>query len=219
LADGNIQFMARVDDQVNIRGYRIEPGEVEAVLARHGAVQSAVVMVREMAADKRLVAYVVVHENETVESKELRAYLKDKLPDYMVPSAFVFMDKVPLTPHGKLDRAQLPMPELAQRGEHVAPRTPAEYKIAAIWAELLRVDKVGVHDNFFELGGHSLLATRAVSQMSETLQKNISLRNFFDAPTIAELSLLLDKTNESQDKVRAPVSRAVRESYRMERGQ
>ena len=220
LPDGNIQFVGRTDDQVKIRGYRIEPSDVEAVLARHRAIQSAVVMVREAApTDKRLVAYVVLHEHATAESKELRAYLKDKLPDYMVPSAFVFLDALPLTPNGKLDRARLPKPELIQRSEFVAPRTPAESKIASIWAKLLGLDKVGVQDDFFELGGHSLLATRAVFQMSETLQKNISLRNLFEAPTIAELSLLLDKAKRSRDKVRAPITRAVRDSYRIEREQ
>jgi hypothetical protein len=154
-----------------------------------------------------------------MESTELRAYLKDKLPDYMVPSAFVLLDTIPLTPNGKIDRARLPMPEYSPRNEYVTPRTPAEAKIAAIWAELLGVAKVGIQDDFFELGGHSLLATRAVTRMSETLQKHISLRHLFEAPTIASLSLLVDKDNESEDNVRAPVTRAVRDSYRIEREQ
>jgi amino acid adenylation domain-containing protein len=217
LADGNIEFMGRLDDQVKIRGYRIEPGEIEAALAQHRAVHRAVVMLREAGpTDKRLVAYVEVRKNATAESKELRAYLKDKLPDYMVPSAFVFMDALPLTPHGKLDRARLPKPEAIQRSEFVAPRTRAEHKIASIWADLLGVDKVGVQDDFFELGGHSLLATRAVSRMSETLQKNISVRNLFEAPTIGELILLIDKATESLENKRSTVTRVVRDSYRIE---
>jgi hypothetical protein len=168
---------------------------------------------------KRLVAYVVTANGARISTHDVRSYLQHKLPDYMVPSAFVFLDALPLTPNGKLDRARLPKSEAIQRSEFVAPRTPAESKIASIWAKLLGIDKVGVQDDFFELGGHSLLATRAVSLMSKTLQKNISLRNLFEAPTIAELSLFLDKANGSQDKVRAPLARAVRDSYRITRRQ
>ncbi|HEY1235680.1 MAG TPA: amino acid adenylation domain-containing protein, partial [Candidatus Binatia bacterium] len=200
LSDGTIEFLGRLDDQVKIRGYRVEPGEIEAALAQHRAVQSAVVMVRELAPmDKRLVSYVVVHENATLESKELRAYLKDRLPDYMVPSVFVFLDGLPLTTNGKLDRARLPTPEFAHRGEHVAPRTPVEERLARIWADLLRLDRVGADDNFFDLGGHSLLATQVVSRIAEAFRIALPCRALFERPTVAELSSHIEEIRAGED--------------------
>jgi acyl-coenzyme A synthetase/AMP-(fatty) acid ligase/acyl carrier protein len=200
LSDGTIEFLGRLDDQVKIRGYRIAPGEIEAALAQHRTVQSAVVMVREFAPrDKRLVAYVVVHEKATMESTELRAYLKDKLPDYMVPSAFVLMDALPLTPNGKLDRARLPKPELTHRGEHVAPRTPVEERLSRIWADLLRLDRVGAEDNFFDLGGHSLLATQVVSRIAEAFRIALPCRALFERPTLAELSCHIEEIRSGKD--------------------
>src|ERR1043165_148374 len=163
LADGNLEFLGRIDHQVKIRGYRIELGEIEAALCGHDAVAQAVVVAREDApGDKRLVAYVVGREGPAVDVGGLRARLKQLLPHYRVPSAFVLLDALPLTPNGKLGRRGLPAPEggAVVRGEYVAPRTPVEEIIASAWSEVLKLERVGINDNFFELGGHSLLAVQ-----------------------------------------------------------
>jgi acyl carrier protein len=163
-------------------------------------VQSAVVMVREVApTGKRLVVYVVLHEKATVESTELRAYLKDKLPDYMAPSAFVFLDALPLTPSGKLDRNRLPAPEFSQASAVVPPRRPVEERLAKIWADLLRLDRVGVQDNFFDLGGHSLLATRLASKIKEVFGIELALRTVFERPTLADLSSHIEEIRSVGD--------------------
>jgi len=220
LPDGNIEFLGRIDNQVKVRGYRIELGEIEVVLGQHPMVQSSVVVVREdTPGDKRLVAYAVGQQGESFDAAEIRKYLKQKLPEYMIPSAFVLLDELPLTPNGKVDRKALPAPD-QDRPElgniYQAPRTPVEEALASIWCELLKVDKVGIHDNFFELGGHSLLATQAVSRMRDALRKTIPLRNLFEAPTVSALALLIEKSNESQEAVHAPaIVRASRESYRV----
>ena len=178
-----------MDRQVKVRGFRIELGEVEATLARCPGVHSSAVVALEAAPmDNRLVAYAVMHESMSVGAQELRAYLKEKLPDYMVPSAFVFLDAMPLTPSGKLDRARLPAPEFASAGAYIAPRTPMEKKLALIWAEILRLDRIGVDDNFFDLGGHSLLATRLASRIKQVFGVEPALRAVFELPTVAGLS-------------------------------
>src|ERR1044071_2709243 len=189
LPDGNIEFLGRLDRQVKVRGFRIELGEVEAALARcPGVHSSAVVALGAAPMDNRLVAYAVMHEGASVGSQELRTYLKEKLPDYMVPSAFVFLDAMPLTPSGKLDRARLPAPEFSQPRTYVAPRTPVEEKLAAVWSEMLRLDRVGVHEDFFDLGGHSLLATRLASRIKEVFGIELALRAVFELPTVAGLA-------------------------------
>jgi len=199
LPDGNIEFLGRMDTQVKIRGYRIELGEIEAVLCQHPAIRDAIVMVREdNPGDKRLVAYVVQHEGASVEAKELRGHLKKKLPDYMVPSAFVFMDALPLTPNGKVDRSGLPMPEFVHRTEFIAPRTSMEDNIAEIWAEVLGLERVGIDDNFFELGGHSLLATQVVSRLRTYFNCDIPLRTLFEAPTVEGLAAMIIRQQASQ---------------------
>jgi acyl carrier protein len=138
------------------------------------------------------VAYVVMQDDEaSMEPRELRAYLKSKLPDYMVPSAFVCLESLPLTPNGKVDRSRLPVPELVERDNYVAPRTPMEEKIARIWAEVLRVDRVGIDDNFFDLGGHSLLATQVISRMRGVFNYDIPLRSLFEAPTVEDLAMMI----------------------------
>ncbi|HYP40107.1 MAG TPA: amino acid adenylation domain-containing protein [Chloroflexia bacterium] len=188
LPDGNIQFLGRLDHQVKLRGFRIELGEIEAVLRQHPAVRDAVLMVREdVAGDKRLVAYVV--PAQTLTPTDLRGYLREHVPEYMVPSAFVLLEKLPLTPNGKLDRRALPAPEL-DRGdgrECVAPRSPVEEALVGIWASVLGLERVGVHDNFFELGGHSLLATQALSRVRDVLHVEMPLRRIFEMPTVAKL--------------------------------
>ena len=185
-ADGALEYLGRLDEQLKVRGHRIEPGEIEAVLRRHPAVRDCVVVAREDApGDTRLAAYLV----GGADAGELRELLRGALPEYMVPGAFVALDALPLTPNGKLDRRALPAPEhgLAQ-DSFMAPRTPVEATLAGIWAEVLRLERVGVRDNFFELGGHSLLATRMVSRVRATFGIELPLRAVFEAPTVGELA-------------------------------
>jgi amino acid adenylation domain-containing protein len=191
LPDGNIDFLGRLDQQVKIRGFRIELGEIETILSQHAAVRDAVVAARESAAgDRRLVGYVVPESGREPEPSELRGFLREKLPPYMVPSAFVWLETLPLTPSGKVDRAALPMPETAgvPRGAFVAPSTPVQDVLAGVWVQVLGVERVGIHDNFFDLGGHSLLATQVISRIQDLLKVQLPLRALFEAPTVAELS-------------------------------
>jgi hypothetical protein len=195
LPDGNLEFLGRVDQQVKLRGFRIELGEVEAALGRHPAVRQAVVLAREDApGHKRLVAYLVTSAAQAPGVHELRAFLKDQLPEYMVPSAFVLLDALPRTVNGKIDRGALPAPgpnDLPQAEAFVAPRTPVEERLAGIWAEVLSLERVGVEDDFFALGGHSLLATRVVSWVRSAFQVDLPLRRLFEAPTVAGLALVI----------------------------
>ncbi len=192
LPDSNIEFLGRIDHQVKVRGYRIELGEIETVLASHPAVREAVVIAWEdKPGDKRLVAYVLFKEQEAASVSEMRSYLKQKLPDYMAPATFVVLDALPLTPSGKVDRRALPAPDQARpelEGTYVAPRNSVEEVVAGIWAEVLKLERVGIHDNFFELGGHSLLATRVISRVRAGLRVELPLRSLFESPTVAELS-------------------------------
>jgi amino acid adenylation domain-containing protein len=193
-ADGVLEYLGRLDAQVKVRGFRIEPGEVEAALAAHPRVREAVVVAREDApGDRRLVAYVVAGPGAAPEAAELRAHLAGRLPEYMVPGAFVALASLPLTPGGKLDRRALPAPEHAAAEEFVAPRTPAEETLAGIWREVLGVERVGVRDRFFELGGHSLLATRVVSRIRGAFGVALTVRAMFEHPTIEGLAGLLAK--------------------------
>jgi amino acid adenylation domain-containing protein len=189
--DGNIEFLGRLDHQLKLRGFRIEPGEIEAVLARHGGVGEALVLLREdVPGDARLVAYVVAR-GDAIGAADLRAWLTPLVPDYMLPSAFVLMAALPLTPNGKIDRNALPRPEArdaAVAATFVAPRGPVEEVLAAIWTGVLGVELVGVEGNFFELGGDSLLAIQVLSRLRDRLGIELSVRAFFDAPTIAELA-------------------------------
>ena len=204
--DGQLECLGRVDQQVKVRGYRIEPGEVEAGLRRHEAVQEAVVVAREdVPGDRRLVAYVVAPEAPT--ASELWAWLKDRLPEYMVPSAFVTLDALPLTPSGKVDRQALPAPEEAGQspvGEYVPPRGPVEEALAVLWASVLGVEKVGAKDNFFLLGGHSLKATQLLSQVRDEFGIELPLRSLFEAPTVAGLARRLDEAMRDGKGPQAP---------------
>ena len=194
LADGNIEFLGRADHQVKVRGHRVELGEIEATIATHPGVRQAIVTaIRDAPDDLRLVAYLV---GASLPHDELRAALRKKLPEYMLPSAFVFLNALPLTPNGKVDRAALPAPEDVRAGvqaDFVAPRTPAEEKLARLWAGLLKVNTVGVFDNFFDLGGHSLLATQVVSRMRKEFQVEITLRSLFESPTVAAMAEKIEK--------------------------
>jgi amino acid adenylation domain-containing protein len=189
LSDGALEFLGRRDWQLKVRGHRIEAGEVEAALLRHPAVRRAVVVAREDApGDQRLVGYVVFGDTE-VDNAELRAFLRQTLPDYMVPSAIVALPELPQTPSGKLNRAVLPSP--APDGNSpvsAAPRSETEQRLAAIWVQLLRASRVGVHDNFFELGGHSLLAAQLVSRVRAAFGVELPVRTVFDLPTLAQLA-------------------------------
>jgi amino acid adenylation domain-containing protein len=216
LANGDIEYLGRIDEQVKIRGFRIELGEIEGALAQHPAVQQAVVSVlQEETGDKRLVAY-VVGEEKALSSDGLREYLKQSLPEYMVPSAFVPLPSFPLTANGKVDRRALPAPDgnlLGSLQEFVRPRNPVEEKLAAIWSEVLRLPEVGVHHDFFALGGHSLLAIQVVSRIQTQFKRDMALRTLFDNPTIAQLALALAATDQASvshaEPVIAPASRAA----------
>jgi acyl carrier protein len=184
---------------VKVRGFRIELGEIETTLAQHLAIREAIAMVREdHSGDKRLVAYLVARREQSFDASDVRKYLKQRLPEYMIPSALVRLDELPLTPSGKVDRGLLPAPGSVQRSEFIAPRTPVEEKIAEIWAEVLRVDRVGMDDNFFELGGHSLLATQVVSRMRAILKLDIPLRSLFEAPTVGDLATVITRQQTGQ---------------------
>ena len=189
--DGNLEFIGRFDYQVKLRGFRIELGEIEAVLSQHPQVKQAIVTVREDSpGDKFLVAYAMVAK-EGVSNAELRNFLQQKLPHYMLSSIFVILDELPLTATGKVDRRALPAPERERSGsnvEFVAPRTPTEVKLVAIWAEVLERQQVSIHDTFFELGGHSLLATQLMFRIREAFEIDISLLALFDYPSISALA-------------------------------
>ena len=191
LPNRDIEYVGRIDAQVKIRGFRIELGEIEATLSQHPAVRDVVVVSREdEPTENRLVAYIVSTEQAPTVS-ELNSFLRQRLPEYMVPASFVFLDALPLTTNGKVDRRNLPAPDACrpeQESPFVAPRSPVEELLAKIWAELLKVERVGIHDNFFELGGHSLLITQVASRIQQAFQIQLPLRTLFDAPTIADLS-------------------------------
>lgn len=192
LPGGEVEFLGRIDDQVKVRGFRVELGEIETVLARHPALKAACVATRGTGSQARLVAYVVPVSLEAPPSAgELRAFLGDRLPEYMVPTAFVILEAMPLTPSGKVDRRALPEPEesrLSLGTAYLAPRTPLEEALAAIWTELLGLERVGVDDSFFELGGQSLLATRLVARAREVLQVEVPLTTIFASPTVAGMA-------------------------------
>jgi acyl carrier protein len=185
-ADGTLEFMGRLDAQVKIRGFRIELGEIEAVLRAHAAVRECVVVAREeVPGDPRLVAYVV----GDADFETLRAHLRRHLPEYMLPAAFVRLDRLPLSPNGKLDREALPAPVYgASDASYVAPRTPVEEVLAGIWSELLHVSRVGVTDQFFELGGDSVTVMRLVSEVRSTFRLDLSIRTVFSAPTLESMA-------------------------------
>ena len=203
LPDGSIEFLGRMDNQVKIRGFRIELGEIESVLRKHPAVREAMVLARkdDDPGDKRLVAYVVTHDQ--IEIEALRDFLKQKLPDYMIPSAFVSLDALPLTPNGKVKRQALPAPDQSRpnlKNTFVSPRTALEKVLARIWSDMLKVERVGIHDNFFELGGHSLMATMVMSRIREVFRIELALRALFETPTIAGLSAHIDALRRAGDR-------------------
>lgn len=199
LPNSDLEYLGRIDNQVKIRGFRIELGEIEAILATHPDVWETVVVVREdepgdtcteRSRSKRLVAYVVSNQEQSLTVTELRRFLTEQLPSYMIPSAFVMLKSLPLTSNGKVDKRALPAPESREGIEvsFVAPRTPAEEILAKIWADILKVDQVGIHDNFFELGGNSLLGAQVISRLRVAFSIDLSLHRLFVSPTVAELA-------------------------------
>jgi amino acid adenylation domain-containing protein len=223
MVDGSAEFLGRLNQQVKLRGFRIELGEIAVVLAQHPAVREAVVLLREDApGDARLVAYVVMTTDERRTTKDteqrdpalgpgpwsgitdLRMFLSEKLPAYMVPTAFVALDALPITPNGKLNRRALPLPAFTElEDSYVAPRTPVERALVDIWTHVLRIEQeddlppIGIHDNFFVLGGHSLLATRIMSRVRDTLEVDLPLRCLFEAPTVAGLAAAVAQSGQT----------------------
>jgi len=199
--DGNIELLDRVDRQVKMRGFRIELGEIEEVLRQHPEVRAAVVVMREdIPGDRRLVAYIVATQSQTLAIANLRNYLKEMLPQYMLPSAFILLDALPLTPNGKIDRCALPAPESVGNREEetfVAPTSMVHYQLTQIWEDLLDTRPVGIRDNFFQIGGHSLFAARLVHRIEEVFGKRIPLATLFAGPTIEQLAIALQQQGDS----------------------
>ena len=216
-ADGAIEFIGRADEQVKIRGYRVELGEIEAVIGAHEGVKETAVLAREdRSGERRLVAYVVAEDAAApLPVAEIRSHLRARLPEYMVPVAFVVLEKLPLTPNNKIDRAALPAPDSARPEldrEYVAPRNANEEIVAGIWTEILGVAQVGVHDNFFELGGHSLLATQVMSKVRQSFSVDVPLRALFEHPTVAGLTeQIAQAQREAEALPTLPLTRVSRD--------
>jgi amino acid adenylation domain-containing protein len=220
--NGEIEFLSRVDHQVKVRGFRIELGEIESVLNEHPGVAMSVVVALEESGERRLVAYVVAKEQSSTGVVELRSYLRERLPDYMMPQAFVMLEALPLNSNGKIDRHALPSPEQQSRSEveqtYVAPRTLMEYMLVKVWEEILSVAQVGIHDDFFELGGHSLLATQLMSRVRDSFGVEVPLRQLFEAPTLAELARYIEEMKENDRETHSPeIVPLSREARRMKR--
>ncbi|MBD1837880.1 non-ribosomal peptide synthetase [Coleofasciculus sp. FACHB-501] len=208
LPNGELEYLGRIDHQVKVRGFRIELGEIEAVLNQHPGVQQAVVIAREdNSNDKYLVAYVVPKQEAATTPVQLRSFLKEKLPNYMVPSSFVLLEAIPLTPNGKIDRRALPEPDTARpelESAYIAPRTAIEEVVAGIWTQVLGLEQVGMRDRFFDLGGHSLLATQVISRLREAFQVEIPLRFLFESPTVAGLAERIETACRAQENLQIP---------------
>jgi acyl carrier protein len=190
-----LEYIGRIYDQVKVRGFRVELGEIEAAVEAHASVIQCVAVVREEhGGEKRLTAYVVERPGAEVDVSRLREQLRERLPGYMVPAAFVILEELPLTPNGKVDRKRLPAPQLNRNQlsqSFSPPRTEVERQIAAIWSEVLQIEKVGIDDNFFDLGGHSLMLLQAHGELRDKLQSDLSLMEMFQFPTIHALAARL----------------------------
>jgi hypothetical protein len=222
LENGSIEFLGRVDHQVKLRGYRIELAEIESALMRHPAVEDAVVMLRDDAAGRRLVGYVATGDS-AVTPGELRRFLHDSLPDYMVPTAFVTLAAMPLTPNGKVDREALPAPDPSRQigDDYAAPQTELQRRVALIWQELLGVERVGLDDNFFDLGGHSLLVVQLHGRLNDISSAAPSVIDLFKFSTVRALADQLGRSETdlpaaSMDVVRERADRQ-REAFRRRR--
>ena len=205
LPNGEIEYVGRIDNQVKLRGFRIELGEIEAVMLQYPTVREAVVQIRDLADSQSLVAYVVPKNQQLLTISELRQFLESKLPNYMIPSAFVTLKALPLNPNGKVDRKALPIPNLARSETvFVLPRNDAEKIIASIYAEILKQEKVSINDNFFELGGHSLLATQVISRLREAFEIEFPLRILFEKPTVVSLAEHITATQVAIAQISRP---------------
>ncbi|MEP6995771.1 MAG: phosphopantetheine-binding protein, partial [Acidobacteriota bacterium] len=210
--DGRLEYLRRADDQMKIRGFRVEPEEVEAALRAHPAVRDAAVALRRQGDDPRLVAYIVGAGGAPPSSADLRAFLKGALPDGLVPAFYVTVPSLPLTPNGKMDRRALPEPDWAGFSSAVSafrpPRTRLEQDLAAIWSDALGVGEIGVGDNFFDVGGDSILATRIFSRVREAFGVELSLVSIFETSTIEEMAALIETMQDSAfAKTSTPIRR------------
>jgi acyl carrier protein len=213
--DGCLEHLGRKDFRAKIRGFTVEVAEIERALLEHPSIQEAVVVpTADTEGDNRLIGYVVVETTTPAmrerrpTASELRSFVKTKLPEYMIPSVFVFMERLPLTSNGKIDRRALPLPGQSAPNTstaYVAPLTPIERQIAEVWAEVLKLDNIGIHDNFFDLGGHSLMAMQLVSKLRERLHVELSVRSFFEAPTVTELGRLIEAIRVIGQAQQAPI--------------
>jgi amino acid adenylation domain-containing protein len=220
--DGNIEFYGRTDHQVKIRGFRIELGEIEVVLSQHPAVRENIVITKEDAtAEKCLIAYLVIHQETTLTINELRNFMQDKLPNYMIPAFFVFLDSLPLTPNGKTDRKALPEPKALHpesQATYQAPQTDVEQTIATIWQDVLKLEKVGIHDNFLDMGGHSLLMAQVHSKLGETLSlDDLPLVKLFQYATISTLAKYISNQVDELPSPEAINDRAKRQKAALAR--
>ncbi|MEO1296206.1 MAG: phosphopantetheine-binding protein, partial [Cyanobacteria bacterium J06636_16] len=216
LPDGRIKLLVRIDDQAKIRGFRVEPAEIESHLNQHPEVKASVVIVREdVPGDKRLVAYVVLNSEFRIPNSEFKKHLAEKLPHYLVPSAFVQLEALPLTPNGKVDVRSLPAPSIeSPEANYVAPRSATEATLAEIFAQVLDAERVGVHDDFFELGGHSLLATQLVAQLLQVFEVEVTVIDLFEATTVSGLAQRIEqKQMMAQLQVRPSAEDADREEF------
>jgi amino acid adenylation domain-containing protein len=211
LADGSIEYLGRLDHQVKIRGIRIELGEIEVALEQYADIREAVVVARGERGDKQLVAYLVAERESTPVIGELRSHLKEKLPEYMIPSAFVILEGLPLTPNGKVNRKALPDPERPHpelEATYLAPQTEVERIVAGVWQQVLQIEKVGIYDNFFDLGGHSLLMLQVHGKLREILHKDISMVEMFQLPTVHAIARHLTREQEKETDVQTGDERA-----------
>lgn len=208
LRDGNLEFLGRADNQVKIRGFRIELGEIENALLEHEYVKEVVVLAHEsMNKDKKIVAYIVPHNIEINDKRQFNSFLKERLPEYMVPQALMFLTHLPLTANGKVDRKKLPEPEYNVNRDYDKPEKPLEREIAHIWEEILEVKQIGLDDNFFDLGGHSLLVVRMLSTLNNLSTTKLNIRHIFEYPTVRELSdyiFKLNDTRKSEENIQIP---------------
>jgi acyl carrier protein len=208
LPDSNIEYLGRIDNQVKVRGFRIELGEIEAVLLSHPQLREAVVLVNESdhTENRALVAYIVLND-PTCATQSLREFVKRQLPDYMIPAYWLILDNLPLTSNGKIDRLALPLPnpELHRSVDYVAPDNPTQEAIAAIFGQVLKLEKVGINDNFFEIGGNSLQATQVISRLRESFALELPLRRLFEQPTVADLALAVTDIHATLQKLQAPI--------------
>jgi acyl carrier protein len=205
-ADGQIDYLGRIDQQVKLRGMRVELGEIEATLEHHPSVKQAVVVLDANSGEPRLVAYAVSRPEIVLVPATLRRFLRQHLPEHMVPAAFVALDALPLMPNGKIDRKRLPAPgaEASTGVPYVAPRTDIEVTIAEIWSQVLHVGRVGAHERFFDLGGHSLLAMQVLARIRNALDVDVSLRALFDDPTVSGLAAAVEEARTGGQRARTP---------------